>query len=226
MFYVFGVHGRTYQGGVEHLQSVVPVGRAARVRRVEPSEINVPLYSETGIGGLSNAIAHEAVHAYTQTAQEPARQRLMRVADVMSHDVVTLAQHLSAADAWQTLAQHRISQAPVVDDTGQLVGLLMRADMLPAELLPAPEETAASLQPGITAAVQQTLPAQPVSALMWTPVPSVEPDTNLRHAARVMLELNLPGLAVTDDAGKIAGFISRSDILRAVVAEPPLDLWS
>lgn len=33
-------------------------------------------------------------------------------------------------------------------------------------------------------------------------------------------------LAVTDDAGRIAGFLSRSDILHAVVTEPPLNLWS
>ena len=36
----------------------------------------------------------------------------------------------------------------------------------------------------------------------------------------------LPGLPVTDDAGVLSGFISRTDILRAVAADPPLDLWS
>jgi len=28
-----------------------------------------------------------------------------------------------------------------------------------------------------------------------------------------------------DDQGLVMGFISRSDILRAVVTDPPLDLW-
>ena len=31
---------------------------------------------------------------------------------------------------------------------------------------------------------------------------------------------------VTDEAGVLSGFISRTDILRAVAADPPLDLWS
>jgi CBS domain-containing protein len=31
---------------------------------------------------------------------------------------------------------------------------------------------------------------------------------------------------VVDDAGAVVGFVSRSDIVRAVAHEPPLDLWS
>jgi CBS domain-containing protein len=60
---------------------------------------------------------------------------------------------------------------------------------------------------------------------MWTPVPSVSPDTDIRRVASVLLDTALPGLAVADEEGTVVGFISRSDILRAVVADPPLDLW-
>lgn len=42
----------------------------------------------------------------------------------------------------------------------------------------------------------------------------------------VMLETGLPGLPVADAQGQVVGFISRSDILLAVVAEPPLELWA
>jgi len=43
--------------------------------------------------------------------------------------------------------------------------------------------------------------------------------------ARVLLNTGLPGLPVVDDHGQVTGFISRTDILRAVVTDPPLDLW-
>jgi CBS domain-containing protein len=62
--------------------------------------------------------------------------------------------------------------------------------------------------------------------VMWTPVPSVAADTDIRRVARVLLDTGLPGLPVVEDAGKVVGFVSRSDILRAVVADPPLDLWT
>jgi CBS domain-containing protein len=42
----------------------------------------------------------------------------------------------------------------------------------------------------------------------------------------VLLDTGLPGLPVVDDDGHVVGFISRTDILHAVVADPPLDLWT
>jgi CBS domain-containing protein len=73
--------------------------------------------------------------------------------------------------------------------------------------------------------VWRALLVQPVVDVMWTPVPSVSPDTDIRRVARVLLDTGLPGLPVVDEEGKVTGFVSRSDILRAVVADPPLDLW-
>jgi len=66
---------------------------------------------------------------------------------------------------------------------------------------------------------------QNVKEIMVTPVPSVAPDSDIRRVAQVLLDTGLPGLPVVDEAGGVAGFISRSDILRAVVTDPPLDLW-
>jgi CBS-domain-containing membrane protein len=97
-----------------------------------------------------------------------------------------------------------------------LVGLLSRADLMRPERLPGPESHAL---------VWRALLMQSVAEIMWTPVPSVAADTDIRRVARVLLDTGLPGLPVVDDHGKVTGFVSRSDILRAVVADPPLDLW-
>jgi CBS domain-containing protein len=44
--------------------------------------------------------------------------------------------------------------------------------------------------------------------------------------AEVLLASGLPGLPVSSAEGRVLGFVSRSDLLRAIVADPPLDLWS
>jgi len=96
------------------------------------------------------------------------------------------------------------------------VGLLLRVDMAPLDLLPEPGAVKQAIE----------LARRPVSEVMVSPVPTVTADTELRYVANVLLETDLPGLPVTDERGQLAGFISRTDILRAVAADPPLDLWS
>jgi CBS domain-containing protein len=110
-----------------------------------------------------------------------------------------------------------MGQAPVVNAQGMLVGLLSRAELMQRDRLPGPDTHAL---------VWKALLVQSVTELMFTPLPAVAPDTDIRRVARVLLDTGLPGLPVVDDAGMVQGFVSRSDILRAVVADPPLDLWT
>jgi CBS-domain-containing membrane protein len=118
--------------------------------------------------------------------------------------------------AWQLLADQGVGQAPVLNAAGQLVGLLTRADLLQPQQLPDPARHALAWQ---------TLLARLVTDIMATPVPSVAPESDLRRVAQVLLDTGLPGLPVVDEQGQVNGFVSRSDILRAVVTDPPLDLW-
>ncbi len=134
----------------------------------------------------------------------------------MSAQIITIKDSATVLQAWQILSEKGVGQAPVVDATDHLVGLLTRADLLKPERLPSPDSHALAWR---------ALMMQNVKDIMVTPVPSVAPDADIRRVARVLLDTGLPGLPVVDEAGLVAGFISRSDILRAVVTDPPLDLW-
>jgi CBS domain-containing protein len=118
--------------------------------------------------------------------------------------------------AWQLLADQGVGQAPVLNGAGHLVGLLTRADLLQPQQLPDAARHALAWQ---------ALLARPVTDIMATPVPSVARESDIRRVAQVLLDTGLPGLPVVDEQGRVSGFISRSDILRAVVTDPPLDLW-
>jgi acetoin utilization protein AcuB len=67
--------------------------------------------------------------------------------------------------------------------------------------------------------------AQRVGDVMRTPVITAEAVTDIRRIATAMLTNNLDGVPVTADLGRLVGYVSRTDILRAVVADPPLSLW-
>jgi CBS domain-containing protein len=49
--------------------------------------------------------------------------------------------------------------------------------------------------------------------------------TDIRRLAAAMLDYGVDGVPIVNDAGRLVGFVSRSDVLRAVVADPPLSLW-
>ena len=57
---------------------------------------------------------------------------------LMSHEAVTVSPEAGVNDAWRVLAEHGVAQAPVLDAGGRVVGLLLRADMAPLDLLPEP----------------------------------------------------------------------------------------
>ena len=231
MFFVFGPSGQMYRGGPENLAQISSVRRvqrpqALRTRALDLPGDPVPVFpapphaatAEATTPAVVNLRLQDAVSAYAQTEQGPpqARQPLTRVSDVMTRGALSVQPDARVNDAWQTLAEHKVAQAPVVDVLGRVIGLLVRADMAPLDLLP---------EPG---AVKQAidLARRPVADVMVSPVPTVSADTELRRVAAVLLDTGLPGLPVTDEAGVLSGFISRTDILRAVAADPPLDLWS
>ncbi len=225
MFYVYGVSGQSFRGSMEQLRQIERVGASARANAIKPVKRDGgdPGYAAIGSdpGPLPAAPSDEAhrtaLAAYAQTRKvEQPRQPLRRVDELMSRPVITLPDSATVLQAWQLLAQQGVGQAPVVNAAATLVGLLSRADLMHPERLPTPDSNAL---------VWRALLAQSVVDIMRTPVPSVAPDTDIRRVARVLLDTGLPGLAVVDEQGLVSGFISRSDILRAVVTDPPLDLW-
>ena len=60
---------------------------------------------------------------------------LVRAADLMQADVVTLQASMPIREAIETLEEYRISGAPVVDAAGNLVGVLSASDIVKAEHL-------------------------------------------------------------------------------------------
>jgi CBS-domain-containing membrane protein len=223
MFSVYGRAGRVFRGSLEDLRKVGAASALTRSRRIAPVGQDRDDMTHAVVDGTTHAepldIAHRsAMAAYAQTSRvEANRHPLTRVDHIMAQTVITLPDTANVGDAWALLAERGVGQAPVVGADNVLVGLLTRADLSRPDRMPGPDTHPL---------VWRATLAQSVVDVMWTPVPSVAPDTDIRRLARVLLDTGLPGLPVVDEAGGVIGFVSRSDILRAVVADPPLDLWT
>lgn len=208
MFSVYGLSGRVFGGTLEQMRQVSAVSEAARTRALRPAGRE----ASGGAAGSGDGRAAAAAVAYRQAEQAgEQRQPLTRVEQVMTRGAVLLSYRLPLQEAARQLAAQGIGQAPVVDDAGVLVGLLLRRD-LPADA-------------GVAGAAPKG-DGRRVADFMRTPVPGVAAQTDLRVLAGVLLDTGLPGLPVCEADGAVIGFVSRTDILRAVAADPPLDLWS
>jgi CBS domain-containing protein len=225
MFSVYSMAGKLFRGSLEQLRQVGGVSAVARniaIQAVGRDGRDAQSAFPGALAGPAHPAPSDEAHrtalaAYAQTQKVVLeRQPLTRVEALMSRTVISIPHTATVLEAWQILASQGVGQAPVVNDAATLVGLLSRADLLRPDLLPGPDSNAL---------VWRALLAQSVSDIMATPVPSVAPETDIRHVARVLLDTGLPGLPVVDEEGLLTGFVSRSDILRAVVTEPPLDLW-
>jgi CBS domain-containing protein len=108
------------------------------------------------------------------------------------------------------LREHRVSAFPVVDDDGQVIGVVSEADMLNKEAL--------DDEPGVISGIlhrRDQAKARGITAgdLMTTAVVAVRPDDTVEHAAKLMYDRRVKRLPVTDENGRLVGIISRADVL-------------
>lgn len=207
MFSLYGLNGPVFTGPLDAMDRLRQARRVSGVRPID----------EGGAGGAVAAASigsprEQAIVAYRQMLHgDLERGPLYHATQVMNAPVVTLAAGDAVARAWRVLRDRRIRQAPVVDAAARLVGIVSERDLL----------TAIDLEGDL---VIETLQRQ-VADVMTTPVVAAAPATDIRHIAAVMLEQGVDGVPIADEAGRLIGFVSRSDILRAVVTDPPLSLW-
>jgi CBS domain-containing protein len=136
------------------------------------------------------------------------------VKDVMSTHPVSVTRDASFKELAARLFELGVSGFPVVDDDGKIIGVVSEADMLAKE---AREYGYHGLRAMVAAMVHRTerRKADGVTAadLMTSPAVTVAAEDTVEHAASLMYDRKLKRLPVVDAAGKLAGIISRVDVL-------------
>lgn len=209
MFSIYGVTGQVFSGTLEEMIRVRALARARSARAIarEGEDPGVE-----AIAASSSRPREEAVRSYrAMLPREMERGPLYHADQIMQREVISISADDDVAQAWRILRDRGIHQAPVLADDAQLVGIVSERDLL----------TAINVEAGQVVEFF----ARQVRDVMTTPVVAAEPVTDIRRIAAVMLEQRVDGIPITGKTGRLVGFVSRSDILRAVVIDPPLSLW-
>lgn len=141
----------------------------------------------------------------------------LRVANLMTRNVVTVPPDATLAEAAHLLVSNRISGLPVVDEQQRLLGVITEADFLCAMGLPChhPAHTLwQTLEAMFTHQPEIREPTGKVADLMVRNVVTVKPEQTLHEAIEMMKHNHIKRVVVCDDEGRVQGMVTRSDLVR------------
>ncbi|GGE06540.1 membrane protein [Aureimonas endophytica] len=164
-------------------------------------------------GDLEAILRQAEIRSYRRRAGQA------RVAAVMSRDVVAIAPDASIGEALDLLRAHHIKVLPVTDETARVIGIVTQTDLL---------DKAAWDRRGPKLDLRHRLrltlsrgraPNGSVADIMTAPVRTLGPEALIADAVRLMASTGLHHLPVVEPDGRLAGIVSQSDLLVALLAE-------
>lgn len=121
---------------------------------------------------------------------------MLTARDIMTEGVVTIRPTCTIREAIELLLSERISGLPVLDDRGRLAGIVTEFALL-------------------AVAYDDKVLNEPVALHMTTDVLTVDASDPVRKVADLCVVHRVRRVPVLDD-GRLAGLISRCDVLRAI----------
>ncbi len=148
------------------------------------------------------------------------------VAEIMTANPTTISPEASLEEAIQILAEKEISGLPVVNEQGELVGIISETDLTwQATGVEAPPyvmflDSVIYLQ-NPTKHNQEVHKAlgQTVEEAMSDRPTTVKGNQLVREAAKIMHDKKVRRLPVVDDNSKLIGMITQGDVIKMMAAE-------
>jgi CBS domain-containing protein len=134
------------------------------------------------------------------------------VGDVMTGGVVAVAADCGYKQVADLLVAKRISAVPVVDSAGAVLGVVSEVDLLAK--LNYPDRLPTHPLLSRRRASTRRAGGDTAGELMSSPAITVRVGVPITRAARLMEAARVKRLPVVDDAGRLVGILSRSDLVR------------
>jgi CBS domain-containing protein len=139
---------------------------------------------------------------------------LFTVDEVMAREVIAVRPDTSLQMAAELMLEQGISGMPVVDEEGQLVGMLSKTDLVRHQLDDG-EATVGTLPSG-----QHLLEGTLVEEVMTPQVLAVWQGASLADAAKILVDAGVHRVPVVSRDGVLVGLVSNTDIVRWVAGLP------
>jgi CBS domain-containing protein len=150
-------------------------------------------------------------------------RRMMRAGDVMTGDVVTVGPEARVDEIGRLMLAHHISAVPVVDATGQLLGIVSEGDLVRRAETGTLSRRAWWLEllrdPAAEAREYVKTHGRRAADVMTRPVVTVAEDTAIEDIAGLLERRGIKRVPVVRE-GRVIGIVSRADLVRALAVRP------
>lgn len=169
--------------------------------RLELIDVN-KILERFGGGGHSSAASARVTGLLPAAIRREIEEMLKRITkpeisarDIMSFPVVIFNQEDKVYEAWEKLRSLGYKGAPVVNETGALVGMVTTGDL--------------------EKALKHDMGHSRLKGYMSQRLVTVSPDTPLHALQRIMMDQDKGRIPVLDD-GKLVGLVTRTDVLKRI----------
>jgi CBS domain-containing protein len=146
----------------------------------------------------------------------------LRARDLMTTEVTKVPPETPVTAIARMFAGQRVSAVPVTDPAGTLLGIVTESDLIRrlADQDERPSGWLARLLDNTNAKAERYARSHGVNAgeVMTRRVITAHPEESAAHLARLMEEHKVRRVLVTE-GGQVLGIVSRSDLVRAVIAQ-------
>lgn len=161
----------------------------------------------------------ETILRRTELRSYRRRAAHVNCASIMSRDVVAVGPDTALKEAHELMRRHHFRALPVTNDQAEVVGIVTQSDFLHK-----PRWTAGRPRIGFAQRLRLVLsgasaPNDTVKDIMTAPVRTMRLDSPIADAIIVFAEEGLHDLPVVHDGNKLAGILSQSDALVAMLED-------
>lgn len=136
------------------------------------------------------------------------------VLDVMTKGAIAVHEDTPYQEIVNTLAEHHVSAVPVIDHHRRVLGVVSESDLLHKMEFVGEDTEPRTFEWGSKKVNRAKARAGTAKDLMTAPAITVEEQVPVVRAARLLAEHDIKRLPVVDFLGRLAGVVSRGDLLR------------
>jgi len=191
--------------GIQQNYSPGAIRRIRAAQSINPTSAVTPISTHP-----ENSTFRVAESRYRQASPRE-RKKALCAKDIMRSPVLSVSPSTTMAVVNGFMTTQRYRHIPVVDNEKRPVGIISDRDVLRFNVN--------TLNNSL---ISETIP---VSELMTKSVLTALPEAEIHEVVRVMFNEQIGAMPIVLSSGELIGIITRSDILRALLDQGPIELW-